>query len=484
MVELTAPRTPTPSSRSLRRQDHDSATHTGVALTPPPSDSKARANFASRHVRQPVSPSKSSFAPIMAKTHSRTGSFGSAMPSPEQIRSMPEEQLRELASDLIPSLGEARMELAHVKLQYQLLSIETRESAERAEVEHDMTRKEVEVLQAGSPILQSRAIVSPDPRSALAQVQRQLEDATMHNSALETDNAALDRRLRDAKRVIKILDGKNLELSDSNKMLRERIRENREHLNAMRLSGMLKSTPSSPKQCGTQAPAGVHSINHYATPSRPRRPEVHHIPATPIAQMTSTIAPSTTRPQDDPFGALLFAGEVLNAQQQRASVPSTPSPARTIRQPPSHTRGTHSLSSLPVTPRTSRLQQVETQSPSHKISQELDGRRHSASTISDSDAESTLRQLYHATRSDADDEKPLSQASQAASDLLRRYPGPVSQERPTSGPGLIQTKLTGKIVKSNKRSYSERKGESPKKQKTNAPREVGLGIGMWPSPAR
>ena len=68
----------------------------------------------------------------------------------ESVEKMDEAQLRSLVSELLPALGEARVTAAHSKLQHSLLSIETEESAKRAEVEHEATRREVQVLQEGS----------------------------------------------------------------------------------------------------------------------------------------------------------------------------------------------------------------------------------------------------------------------------------------------------------------------------------------------
>ncbi|KAI4281977.1 MAG: hypothetical protein L6R38_003291 [Xanthoria sp. 2 TBL-2021] len=83
------------------------------------------------------------------------------VPTMQAVEKMPEDQVRTLVTELLPALSEARMSAAHSKLQHNLLSIETSEAASKAEVEREMTRREVQVLQAITLLLHSAHIQTP-----------------------------------------------------------------------------------------------------------------------------------------------------------------------------------------------------------------------------------------------------------------------------------------------------------------------------------
>jgi len=494
MADIVLPRTPTPGSRT-RKHDANGAAQSSswlplatMGLTPPPSDRKQR--YSQPHQ-----------SPIRKASMNANATVG--MPTVDHARNMPADQLRDLICEVLPILGDVRIELAHVRLQNYLLSIEASEAAERASVEHDITRREVDILQAGSPIMQSRALLTPDPRSPLARVQRQLETAVERAHLSEAENVKLSQNLKDAKRVIKYLDGKTFDLSEDNKMLRERIRDNREHLDAYRSSGLLLSEPLAPQQPIAQASAKIPSA--YTTPartqqSRPRGSSrqlsrsVHNTPYTPARHVVSS-----TLDRNDAFGALLFAGEVL---EQRSSMPSTPSPTRLMRRVPSHTRGALSMSSLPQTPQRSTAQADVDRFPQT----DHDARRHPRAryerdeTISASSEEElptnsmkpSMRGLRGGVRGMDDDSETLpdgdlraSQASQAANDILRRNPGSPEMMRKGDERGAH-----AKVDFGWKRSYGSYAGDGAhmaKKAKMAGNANgtgVGLGIESWNSPGR
>ena len=155
---------------------------------------------------------------------------------------MDEGQLRGLVSELLPAFGEARVNAAHSKLQHSLLSIETEEAAKRAAVEHEATRREVQVLQEGSPAHRN----SFSPQSPQASMQRNLQLALAHCRDLQNVNSVLEKRLRSSKKLINQLDEQNADLKESVQLLRQRIKENREHLNEMQSTGAISinGTPS------------------------------------------------------------------------------------------------------------------------------------------------------------------------------------------------------------------------------------------------
>lgn len=392
---------------------------------------------------------------------------------------MQEPQLRDLALNLLPALGEARMSFAHAKLQHSLLSIETAEAAQRAAVEHDMTRREVEVLQMGSPILRNRAPTWTDPRSPQTTAS-QLELTLKHSHQLQVDNAKLERRLKKAKRLIKHLDGKNSELAEDNHLLRQRIKQNRDHIEAMQSSGVLSAR--------TTVQSAPHASSH--------RPAVKANDAARVGGQ-------------DPFDALLFAGQVLNGET--TSVPSTPTQTRAMKFSASHTRGTHSLSSLPMTPNRSRPMTADNVllTPTNRAIQASHlsfsaptapltfqkvsrGREDRDSTISASDNEEAF----------TDDDVPASQASQAATGMLRKLSEQTQRNNPASAVVSQEamrgsSKISGKLAKSRfKRSEHQELGDGDSRVSSDGVRaskkpklgeamneRLGLGIGMWPSPS-
>ena len=486
--EMPHPRTPTPTLKGVETNEG----HTSNApyysppsnltgdMTPPPSTQPLKAMYkTSSHLLPKATENILASPPASLKPTSYTNQAWKSgnLPSLEQIHDLPEGQLRELVSELLPAVSEARMAAAHAKLQHSLLSIEIAEVAQRAAVEHEIMRRELEVLQACSPMLQSRSAFTANT-PIQGQMHSAFEAATKQNRLLGTENVLLQRRLKQAKRVIKHLDAKNVRVEEANELLKQRIRQNREHVDAMRLSGMisLDNTPRAAYDVSTQR---VRSTN----PN-----------------------PTVRNGSEDPFHTLLFAGQVLSGET--TSVPSTPTHPRQIKTLHGHTRGTHSLSSLPMTPVRSRPMTADhalstpfnqiiptshmsfsvpnTQFVSHTDASHRSDRD---STISASDQDEAY----------TDDDVPASQASQAATNMLLRKPGPssdkVSWQSAAENRSTIQTKISGRISKpvydmlepGKKRSVFTNGliGErSSKKAKSLASVEqMGLGIAVWPGPS-
>ena len=397
------------------------------------------------------------------------------LPTIEETRDLSEDQLRDLVSEMIPLVGEMRMTAAHAKLQHSLLSIEIAEVAQRAAVEHGMMRRELEVLQASSPLLRNRMTPAANT-SHQTHVQVGSETTAKHIHELENENILLHRRLKQAKRLLKQIDGRNVRLEEANELLRQRIRQNRDHLDAMRMNGN-----SSPENT-------PYTMQH-----------------TPSERLRSQQPSSTRAGAQDPFHALLFAGQVLSGETN--SVPSTPTHPQLMKHHHGHARGTHSLSSLPMTPVRSRPMTADealstpvnriiptshlsfsAPSSQFKNHQEEARRTDRDSTISASDQEEAY----------TDEDIPGSQASQLASSMLRQYSGPNPDPQPpektAQGEGLVQTRITGKIIKSGhntsdfprKRGFGNEDVEAEhrsKKAKALAKVEqMGLGIAVWPSP--
>ena len=413
------------------------------------------------------------------------GLFGE-VPSMDMVQNYDEDQLRSLVAQILPALGEARLSAAHSKLQHSLLAIENAESIKRAEVEHEMTRREVQVLQECSHARNGIASHINSPGSPASSSQPHLELALKHCHQLQAENVLLERRLRQAKKLILHLDGRNADLEEDTQRLRQRIKQNRDHLDAMRLSGAI-SVNNTP-------------LADFSTPS-------HNdvVPRTPQTAQTS-LNIKTKGGSQDAFDALLFAGQVLN--EETNSVASTPSHARPKKPSTNHLRGAHSLSSLPATPGRSRpataddvlftpinrsaaQQRPSFSAPITRLTYEEVRRDERDSTISASDNEEQAETC-------ADMDVPASQASRRAAEMLRRGPAQESdgiiQSIGASNKKLMQVKTAGQLRKSGseKSKIPKREGapdiyeklaKISKKAKAgdSFPESVGLGIAGWPN---
>ncbi|MCJ1333355.1 hypothetical protein MMC10_010050 [Thelotrema lepadinum] len=470
MQETVIPRTPSPLVAATKPAYTSPPPRPSSHLTPPPTTEIPRhsPNFLD---------TENGGSRVEIVSDISNGIRSGRLPTVEEARSLSGEECRDLVLELLPAIGETRMALAHTQLQLNLLSIESTEAAQRAEVEHDMTRREVEVLRAGSPVIRSRTPLLNDPRSPIAQVQRQLELTVEAGREVEVENMQLHHRLRQAKKVIRHLNGKNSQLLEDNDLLRERIKQNRNHIDAIRAAD--------PQFLGL-SPSSAH-----LTPSRTRTSKPHqpHRPQTP---------------SQNPLETLLMADQILSGDP--SSVPATPSPYRTVKPSSGHVRGTQSLSSLPSTPtRTRPMTASELQhtpvnriiSTSHLSYSAPTKQRTTERARGDRDSTISASEDEALT----DEDVPASQASQAASNMLRRLPGvsPENSQKLNSQKGgrMIQSKTARKIAKpktggaTNKRKYdsdsdaAENVGARKRtKARVGGNGNFGLGIGVGSSPRR
>jgi hypothetical protein len=394
-------------------------------------------------------------------------------PTPQQIANASSDALREMVEALLVENAkldiharEARMSAAHYKLQHNLLTIESEEAVKHLEVEHDMTLREVELLQA---------------RVQDAQDPPELEHYRRRTRILEEELRKERESLRKAKKIIISKEDDIIDLQIDVKQLRERIRINRTHINEMR------------------SPGGIY-----------HNPSLHTSPATPqYYRSTPKHTPMTNRSirqgrdqSQEPFAALLLADAVL--REGNNSAPSTPivdrRPAQ--RTPNRHSRGVQSLSSLPTTPGSARQKSSHsTLLPSAQFSAQAEARvattlsgglqhprerrrKSRDSTISASDTEEIERAA--AGYREESQEVTESQASQSATEMLRRDPREsfevAASRTSTPTPGgtkpLHQSKIFGTVTKptveKRKRGNDEYDYVAAKKHRTPAP--VGLGI--------
>ena len=477
-AEIAVPSTPTPSRPTLslspdhnsmrpgRRPSHASPPppSSSLEITPPPSSQNLIDITTLVDHTAPASSRRLASPPgSVDKTLCVAYGASENLPTSADINNADGEHLRKLATDLLAVAQEYRMSASHFKLQHSLLSLTSSEAVKRAEVEQQLARREVEILQ--SEEYRNRKAVTAE-RSPQPSGPPPLDDTMDRMKELEQSNATLERRLHRAKRLIEENNDKYELLLEENSRLKKRIRDNREHFTLMLDHGSLSSSPRtefvSPR------------INNRSGPpcSESNKPQI-----------------GGRVGNQDPFAALLAADQVLS--RDPGSVPSTPARIRDQKTSNGHSRNSHSLSSLPLTPahRTNddTGQKNRFASPAHKRyptfqAHEVDrrDRQDRDSTISASDAEEAL----------TDEDVPASQASSLATSMLRRHPGS-SQDEPSvpanigKSSTLLQSKLFGHVKKAGielpgesnlKRRSSVDDGQSMPAKKAKVRESFGIGV--------
>lgn len=404
------------------------------SLTPPPSSQLPTSTHPTGHQMGYIGSQRSGiFSP--PATEQRTGRHEALAPTeftpptPKQVVEAGPDELRSYLQACIAEHAKLKMEAAHHKLQYNLLSLQADEDAKRAAVEHEMTRREVDALRVAEHSRQARHDLTAASESAHA---KYLQLRVWYEQAVD-EIESLSARLKLAKKVILQKTDEISSLTDERDLLLNRIRENREHFHALCSPGGMFHAAATPK---TQT---------VSTPQQYR--------ATPRQTPKSITRERVGGPE--PFDVLLKA-----ATQENNSAPTTPTtgyrPAPRL--PPKHTRNVQSMSSLPTTP-TSRPRGSNQSSllPSADLVPQTEPPRYGRfgpetptpssqrrksreSTISAEDAEdlSLTRQQHNeelarqaltsfvsrsgGSRGDPQEEVYESQASQAASAMLRRDP--------------------------------------------------------------
>jgi regulator of replication initiation timing len=464
MSEVVVPSTPPPQSLESSNS---------ADMTPPPSTQPLKTNF---NTARPKSAQRNLFAqspPLTIKASTEP-----AIPTHDDIAKAEPDELRSIAQELTQWLAESRTSAAHFQLQHSLLAVECEESAQRAEIENYMTRREVEVLQSPEhhrgALSAKPQIIQQPPQTDISVLERDCEKlkqekATLSKTCeeLEEVKGELELHLLRAKNAIEKMIDKNELLSQENKMLKERIRQNRQHFNLMRQSPAFPSLALPPSNNNLD----------FATPQRIIAP-----------QSAGSAPPRANSRNADPFAALLAADQMLS--REPASLPTTPTKPASSGFQQGHTRGAYSLSSLQTTPlqprpamarerdhenRNGPARPVTYSAPNTQLVglPEDKERRDRDSTISVSEEEVLT-----------DDELPPSQASSLATSMLRQNAGSQESTRLPDKAEIsskaLQTKLFGHVKKAKldrKRHASFATNESPKKNKLTE--GVGLGIGNW-----
>ena len=483
MSQTTIPRTPTPDQFLDDYPESQSSLQQMIAMTPPPSSQlTTRTGLGNHFIKEDISlasppPTLRNDPPISS------GMLFGEVPTADAVDSMSEGELRRLISELLPALGEARVTAAHSKLQHSLLTIESAESIKRAEVEQEAMKREVQVLQENSPAINQAFTPLASPQLP---TNKNLQLAFSHCRDLQHENHLLEKRLRSSKKLIAELDGENADLRDQLQFLRQRIKENRDHINDLQESGAM-SLHGTPKQ-------------DFSTPYLRDNPRT---PAT--GRMTREIGSNQTNRSRNAFDALLQA---VNLNEETISVPSTPQHRQ--RKLHSHMRGAYSMSSLPVTPEQRRPLTAEAarvtpseRNTANNVSFSAGPKLH-YEQVSQRDRESTISASDNESDGEMEEGLGGSQASQMASSMLRRTfeaqnerASPASRQS-SQGQRPTQSRISGQIQKPRGAAQSNplkrkavddgfedtARGSVRAKTSHLSPERIGLGIGSLASPTR
>ncbi|KAJ5142972.1 uncharacterized protein N7515_001759 [Penicillium bovifimosum] len=197
-------------------------------MTPPPSTQIPGAPLRSRSHSRSLSPPLEKAADL---DKSLCDAYGASenLPSMEEIDLANETQLRTIAKELLAVARESRMSALHFKLQNSLVSFASNEAVKRAEVEHQLAKREVEILQSAEYRARSLPPDPATPKQSQSTLNPDYLSAVQRAQELEELNAVLDRRLRKAKRAIDEATSRAVDLEEQNLMLKRRIGDNRKH---------------------------------------------------------------------------------------------------------------------------------------------------------------------------------------------------------------------------------------------------------------
>ncbi|KAI6372909.1 hypothetical protein MCOR25_003593 [Pyricularia grisea] len=329
-----APASPNETAGLLKADRVDERPQSAVipsSLTPPPSSQLPNVNGGATHTDLPnptrasiLSPPDTSL-PSSRRPQNVAPPF--APPAPDEVIEASPDQLRLMVERLIVENRRVNAEVASLKMQVHMSDFHRAEAAKRHKVEQEMLCREVEALRSAEHARQARRELSSVSDSFQAK-HYQLKVA--HDELID-EHAIVRKRLKAAKKLIQAKEEEIENLKDDKEELLIRLRENRDHLNAFRSPGGIFHGGITPKAQGATSPTQPRHTprQNSKAPRREQRAAQNH--------------------NEAPFTMLL---EVLNAENN--SAPSTPTTA--ARPMPKisskHTRNVQSMSSLPITPAT------------------------------------------------------------------------------------------------------------------------------------
>ncbi|KAG6032532.1 hypothetical protein E4U40_006144 [Claviceps sp. LM458 group G5] len=281
-------------------------------------------------------------------------------PVPHQIMNASVDELRFMLQTCIAEQQKLKMETAHFKLQYNLLSLQSEDDVKRSLVEHEMMRREVEALRTAEHSRQARRDLSTAPDSMQS---KYLQMKQWYEAAME-ENERLHHRLKVAKKVIQQKEDETTHLEEERDILLTRIRENREHLHMLCGPGGIFHSAMTPKpEKGSSSTAQQSRASHQKLPPQYHYHTTRSSQRERAAERDENYTGRDGGPQrehvnggrEHGLSALLQAMSQSQSQplDQNISAPSTPAtPHRSVpnRQPGRHQRNAQSMSSLPTTP--------------------------------------------------------------------------------------------------------------------------------------
>ncbi|KAF5023224.1 hypothetical protein F66182_4732 [Fusarium sp. NRRL 66182] len=407
------------------------------SLTPPPST-----QVNSHSTNQP-GPSKRTlsgsqqstlFSPpatILNNIRDRPSTSEFVPPAPHQVLEASADELRVMVQSAIAEQQKLKMETAHHKLQYHLVCIQAVDDTKRAAVEHEMIRREVDALRTAEHTRQAKRELSAASESLQT---KYLQMKAWYEASVQ-ENEILQRRVKTAKKVIKQSEDECIALAEERDMLLNRIRENREHMQMLCSPGGIFHGALTPKQQAVvvSTSQGHRNSQQQASRSQPRNREGEHGLSALLQAMSqdNNSAPSTPMQSHRP-APRHTARHNRNAQSM-SSLPTTP-----MNRP----MGAHVglLPSVDLVPRTEPQRYTQRQFiPTTPVAKSERHCRSRESTISVDDNEELARQalesvaaaqsfvsqapqISRSRRHDDGEEVFDSQASQAATQMLRRDP--------------------------------------------------------------
>lgn len=164
--------------------------------------------------------------------------------SEEYVQQAQPDELRAIVASLMPLLQEARTDAAHHKLQYQMLAIETNEAMERIQVEMDMTQRETDLLKTNDPVERPLVRANHESDPSIRRVHTDIWNAMLEETrSLKSQNAQLEQLVAQHKRMVVQQESEIATLNDRITLYRERLRENRSHLNRYRRAAGYPESP-------------------------------------------------------------------------------------------------------------------------------------------------------------------------------------------------------------------------------------------------
>ncbi|KAK5697972.1 hypothetical protein LTR97_006932 [Elasticomyces elasticus] len=431
------PATPQPSHASL----HSTTATTAAAVTKPQSKPPTRSTKPSKTPTPPISP-----PPTIEAAAPPPRPLPTTM-TPTEIATASPETLRAKVTDLQRQLQETKTTTsAHHTLQLHMLAQESSAALERLAVEARMERHESEVIHLSSQ-RSAKAVQPPSLPEGCIAVNRDLY-LRMGNEIRELRDA--NQAWRDAntglERVVGRQESEIASLGDKVTLMRERIRENREHLNRVRSGNV--STSSRSSLYGTpQRSQGLEALLQ-ASEMTGLQPQSQHKRKGGHTRNTHSLSSLPATPQRKPIGPPPMAFMTPSNRRTVAKVPATaPMPRTSAMRTPTNV---YSQPVLPV-PQRERAGSDGTVSASDS-DDEVVGEGGMGGELGgegeDSEAETDI--LGHGDATDDAVDIGESLASRAASQMLRASQQDGSGMKTSfgsSGEALRQTKLFGAITK-------------------------------------